>query len=118
VCGRQNPNLNQCILDNINNLKNKICEGLTDLNLPPLEPLNIDKLVISENANNKIYLNNVQITGVCDYIINSVSLDLDKITFNMDVSFNRLYLNGTYDIDIHILVPIAHKAPIYLTSGI
>ncbi|EFN61232.1 Putative beta-carotene-binding protein [Camponotus floridanus] len=114
VCGRQN--LNQCIKDNMNNLKSKICEGLTDLNIPPLEPLNIDKLVISETANNKIYLNNVQITGLCDFIINSVSVDLDKIIFNIDTSFNRLYLNGTYDIDIHILVPIAYKAPIYLTT--
>lgn len=100
------------------NLKNKICEGLTDLNTPPLEPLNIDKLVISETANNKIYLKNIQITGLCDYIINSASTDLDKTTFNIDVSFNRLYLNGTYDIDIHILVPIAYKSPIYLTTGI
>lgn len=118
MCGRQNPNFNQCIIDNINNLKDKICEGLTDLNVPPLEPLIIDKLVISETANNKIYLTNVQITGLCDFIVNSFSMDLDKIILHADVSFNRLHLNGTYDIDIRILVPIVHKAPVFLTSGI
>lgn len=116
VCGRDDPNLNQCIVDNINNLRSKICEGLTDLGIPPLEPLNIKKLVISETSNSKIYINDVQITGLCDYVINSFTADLDKLNFDIDVSLNRIYLNGTYDIDVHILVPIAHKAPIYLTT--
>lgn len=118
MCGRQNPNLNQCIIDNVNNLKGKICEGLTDLNLPPLEPLKIDKLVVSETANNKIYINDVQITGLCNLNLNSFSADFDKLIFNIDALFSRVYLNGTYDIDVRILVPIAYKAPIYLTSGI
>lgn len=116
VCGRKNPNLDQCIIDNINNLKERICSGLTELNLPKPEPLDIDKLVISETDNNKISLNNVQITGLCDYQINSFHADLEKLHFNIDASFKRLYLNGTYDVDVHILVPLASKAPIYLTS--
>lgn len=99
-------------------MKDKLCKGVAEINVPPLEPLVIDKLVISETANNKIYLNNVQITELCDFNINSFSVDLDKTTIDCDVSFNRLYLNGTYDIDVRILVPIVHKAPIYLTSGI
>ncbi|CAL1681947.1 unnamed protein product [Lasius platythorax] len=116
VCGRNDPNFNQCIADNINNLRSKICEGLTDLGIPPLEPLDIKKLVISETSNSKIYINDVQITGFCGYVLNSFTVDLDKLNFDIDLSLNRIYLNGTYDIDVHILVPIAHKAPIYLTT--
>ncbi|XP_029165340.1 uncharacterized protein LOC114936334 [Nylanderia fulva] len=116
VCGRKNPNINQCILDNMNNLKDRICNGLTDLGLPPLEPLNIERLVISDVSNNKIYINDVQITGLCDFNIKSFKVDLDKLDFIIDISLNRIYLNGTYDINVHILVPLVHKAPIYLTS--
>lgn len=117
VCGRKNPDINQCLLDNFKNLKDKICNGLTEMNIAPLnEPLNIDKLVISETDNSKIYLRDVQITGLCNYYMNSVSVDLDKLHLNFDISFDRLYLNGTYDINVHVLVPIAYKAPIYLTS--
>ncbi|KAM0731165.1 putative beta-carotene-binding protein [Formica fusca] len=116
VCGRRDPNLNKCVADNIKNLQERICKGLTEMNLPPMEPLNIDRLVLSETDNNKIYLNDVQITGLCSYIVKSVDIDIDKLNFNIEASFNRLYLNGTYDIDVRILVPIAHKAPIYITA--
>ncbi|KAL6428589.1 hypothetical protein ACFW04_007901 [Cataglyphis niger] len=116
VCGRRDPNLNECVANNVQNLRDKICRGLTEMNLPSIESLNIDKLVLSETANNKIYLNNVQIIGLCDYIVNSVTIDIDKLNFIIDISFNQLSVNGTYDIDIHILVPIVYKAPFYLTS--
>ncbi|XP_070156788.1 putative beta-carotene-binding protein [Polyergus mexicanus] len=114
VCGRKDPNLNKCVADNLQNLQDKICKGLTEMNLPPIEPFIIDRLVLSETGNNKVYLNDIQITGICNYIVKSVDINMDKLNFNMEVFFNRLYLNGTYDIDIRILVPIVHKAPIYL----
>ncbi|XP_029169665.1 uncharacterized protein LOC114939524 [Nylanderia fulva] len=117
VCGRKNPNLNKCILDNIENLRSKICNGLTELNLPPLEPLNIERLVISDSPQNKIYLNDVKISGLCDFQVQAFNADLnDKYDFDFKLHFNRIYLNGTYDINVQILVPIVHKAPIYLTA--
>lgn len=118
MCGRRDPNLNECVADNIKNLRDELCRGLTEMNLPPLEPFNIDKLVLSETPNNKIYLSDIQIMGLCDYIINAVTIDIDKLNFNFGASFNRLHANGTYDIDIRILMPIAHKSSIYITAGI
>lgn len=117
VCGRKDPNINKCVVDNINNLRDKICNGLTDLNLQPLEPLNIKRLTISDSPDSQVYINDVQITGVCDYNIKSFTADLDKFEFTIDVALDHVYLNGTYDINVHVLVPIVHKAPIYLTSN-
>ncbi|CAL1681948.1 unnamed protein product [Lasius platythorax] len=64
VCGRKDPNLDQCIVDNVNNLKN-----------------------------------------------------IDKLHFDVKISFGLLQLNSTYDFDVRIVVPIAQKGLVYITTN-
>ncbi|XP_029169744.1 uncharacterized protein LOC114939568 [Nylanderia fulva] len=116
VCGRRDPNLERCILDNINNIKPKICEGIPELDIPPNDPLILEKLVISETANNKLYMRDTKITGLCDFTINDFNLDMNTLHFDAKVSFGRLLMNSTYDFDVRLLVPIAQKGLVYITT--
>ncbi|XP_012538794.1 uncharacterized protein LOC105838060 [Monomorium pharaonis] len=117
VCGRKDPNINQCIMDNVKNLKNKICDGMPELNIGSNNPLLLDKVVIFDTPENKIYFEDIEVTGLCDYIINSLDFDIDKLHFDVDLSFKQIQINGTYDINLRILVtPIAQKAKVYFTT--
>lgn len=116
VCGRRDPNLNRCILDNIKNLRSKICEGIPELDIPSNDPLIIDILVISDTDNTKLFIKDAKIMGVCDFAINSLHTDIDKLHFEANISFGRIRLNATYDFDVRILVPIARKGQVYITT--
>ncbi|XP_012536726.1 uncharacterized protein LOC105836912 [Monomorium pharaonis] len=116
TCGRKDPNIDNCIVSSINDLRDNICKGMPELHSPPFEPFFLDSIAISDTDNAKLFLKNSKITGLCDFVINSFHLDLDKLRFDFDVEFKKVYLNGTYDFDIHVLVPFVHQGPVYLSS--
>ncbi|XP_011171045.1 uncharacterized protein LOC105203829 [Solenopsis invicta] len=116
VCGRRNPNLDQCILENIDNIKYKICDGIPELDVPPSNPFVLDTLAIIETHNSKIYMKNTQMTGLCNFDVQHLHLEFDKLHFDVDLKFRRLQLNSTYDFDIRLLVPIVYKGPVYITT--
>ncbi|KYN16234.1 PREDICTED: uncharacterized protein LOC108764352 isoform X3 [Trachymyrmex cornetzi] len=116
VCGRRDPNLDKCIVNSIDNLKDPICKGIPELNSPPLVPFFMKQITISDTDNAKLYVKDVEMTGLCDFVINSFHIDIDKLHFNMDLLFKHVGFNGTYDFDIKVLVPFVHKGPIYLTA--
>ncbi|XP_011879795.1 PREDICTED: uncharacterized protein LOC105568599 [Vollenhovia emeryi] len=116
VCGRRDPNLDQCILDNVENLKDKICEGIPELDIPSNNPVILDDIVISDSSNSKINLRDVKAMGLCDFEVKYFKLDLDNLHFDAEIFFKRIQLNGTYDFDIRLLIPIVQKGPVYITS--
>ncbi|EFN85084.1 Circadian clock-controlled protein [Harpegnathos saltator] len=116
VCGRKDPNLDECILKNVENLRSKICEGIPELNVEPLEPLYIDKIDIISTDNLKISVTDVYISNLCNYEIKYFHLDLAKKHFDVELLFKRIYINMTYGMDARILVPVAMKGKIGITS--
>jgi len=118
VCGRKDPNLDQCIVNNIENLKDKLCEGIPELNIQSVNPLVLDKLTIYDTSNTKLYVKDVQVTGLCDFVVNFLHIDIDKFHFDVDLLFKQIQINGTYDLNMQLLVPIIHKAKVYVTTGI
>ncbi|EGI62096.1 hypothetical protein G5I_09610 [Acromyrmex echinatior] len=116
VCGLRNPNLDKCIMDSIDNLKDLICKGIPELNSPPLVPFFIKQITISDTDNAKLYLKDAEITELCDFTINSFHIDVDKLHFNIDLLFKHVRLNGTYDFDIKVLLPFVQKGSVYFTA--
>lgn len=116
VCGRKDPKLDECIINNINNLKSKICEGIPELDIPANDPLILEELSISNTANTKLFLRDTSMTGLCNFNINEFHSDINKLHFDVKLSFGVLRLNSTYDFDVRLLVPIAHKGKVYITT--
>ncbi|XP_071645963.1 uncharacterized protein [Temnothorax longispinosus] len=116
-CGRKDPNYDQCIRNSAELLKDKICTGMPELNLPPNEPLIIDKLVVYDTANVKLHLSDVKVYGICDFVINSVHANPDKLHYDFNVNVKALRFDAMYDFNIHILLTqIAHKGILHVTS--
>ncbi|XP_011174745.3 uncharacterized protein LOC105206996, partial [Solenopsis invicta] len=116
ACGRKNPNINNCIMQSIEDLNERICIGVPDLESPPLEPFVIDHITISDSNNAKLFLKDSNILGICNFALNTFHIDLDKFQFNFTVTFPNVYSNSTYDIDIRVLLPVVHKGPIHFIT--
>lgn len=117
VCGRRDPNIQQCILNSVNNLKSKICEGMPELDIPSNEPLLIDKLIFFNTPQIKLNITNTQISGICKFNITNFHADIDNLYYDIELVFDQIRVNTTYDVDLHLLVDIMHKGPLYITTG-
>ncbi|XP_043274346.1 putative beta-carotene-binding protein [Venturia canescens] len=116
VCGRRNPNLDQCILKSVEGLREKLRTGMPELNVPPLEPMILKGFPLSETETFRAYAENVKLTGLTNFEVKSFHNDLDKNQLNMHVVFKRIDLDADYDINAKILVPIKGKGPIHIVS--
>ncbi|XP_071555952.1 protein takeout-like [Temnothorax nylanderi] len=116
VCNGRDPKLDQCILENIDNIKDKICEGIPELDLEPNDPFLLDRLVISDNPNSKIAIRDAKVSGLCDFVIKYLRTDLDKLHFDVELLFRQIQMNATYDFDIRLLIPIVQQGPVYMTT--
>ncbi|KYN02903.1 hypothetical protein ALC62_06302 [Cyphomyrmex costatus] len=116
VCGRKDPNYDQCITENIKAVKDKLCTGFPEINIPSYEPIVLDKVIIFDTNDVKLYLRDMKVYGFCDLVVNSVRTNLERNHFDLDILFRHLYLNATYDFDIRLLVRIANKGPVEATS--
>lgn len=117
MCGRKDPKLDQCILENIDNIKDKICEGIPELDVQPSNPFLLDKLVISDTSNTKIAIKDTKVSGLCDFEIKFLHADIDKLHFDVNLLFRRINLNATYDFNVRLLVPIVQTGLVYITTG-
>ncbi|KAL0101158.1 hypothetical protein PUN28_018780 [Cardiocondyla obscurior] len=116
VCSRRDPKLDQCILENIDNIKDKICEGIPELGVQPSNPFVLGRLIISDNPNSKISIKDAKVSGLCDFTIKFLHADIDKLHFDVDLLFRKIQMNATYDFDIRLLVPISQQGPVYITT--
>ncbi|XP_025994427.1 uncharacterized protein LOC113004651 [Solenopsis invicta] len=117
VCGIKDPNYDQCIMENLNNVKDKICKGLSEFNVPPSEPLNIKKVVVYNTNQLNLYLKDLAITNLCDYVVNSVNVDSDRLHFSFDITFKNLTIDALYNFDIQILVCLVHEGPVQIQAN-
>ncbi|XP_011879796.1 PREDICTED: uncharacterized protein LOC105568600 [Vollenhovia emeryi] len=116
TCGRE-KSFDQCVLSNIESLKDKICnEGIPELNVPSANPLILDNLVIFDTPSTKLYLKDTKVSGLCDFVVNLLHADVDNLNLNIDLTFKQIQINSTLDFNARVLVPIITTAPFYVTS--
>jgi len=104
-------------MDNIYNIKDKLCVGIPEFNISPVEPIIIDKIVIYDTDNLKLFLKDAKITRICDIIINSVHTDPERLHFNFELLLNHVYMNTSYNFNMHVLVPLASEGQGTITAG-
>lgn len=91
--------------------------GVPELQIPSLQPLYLDTMTFFDSSRINVILTNTYINGMCDYKINYFHLELEKNHFDIDVTFDRLEINGTYHFDMRVLVPIAATGTMFITTG-
>ncbi|XP_063991774.1 uncharacterized protein LOC135170153 [Diachasmimorpha longicaudata] len=117
ICGRRDPDLGGCIKTSIESLRDNLRVGMPEIHVPSVEPLNIEEdLTIANSDTFKAQTHNTKVYGVSEFNLTRVSADLDNTTLEIDASFDKLKLEGDYDILAQILVPIRAEGPIEIDA--
>jgi len=104
-------------VDNINNVKTKICSGIPEFNIPPNEQLTIDKIVIYDTDNLKFSLQDLKLAGFCDFDVTSFYMSPEKQQFEFDFILKHINTDALYYIDIRLLVRLSHKGLVHIFAG-
>ncbi|XP_036143724.1 uncharacterized protein LOC118644140 [Monomorium pharaonis] len=115
-CSRKDPNYSQCFADNINSVKSYVCTGIPEFNLPPQEPLIIDKIDIFDTDNLKMFIKNSKIRGICNFDVTSYNVSSDRLHFEFNFTIKNLSTDSVYNADIRLLVSFANEGLVYITS--
>ncbi|XP_028129584.1 circadian clock-controlled protein daywake [Diabrotica virgifera virgifera] len=107
VCKRSDPNLDKCVTDSVMTLKPQLAKGIPELEIPPLEPFDLDTIVLkSGNAGVRIDANFSKLiaTGASGFEVYDIKCDIPKNVFLFKLKIPHLEFNGDYDIDMNVLV--------------
>ena len=117
VCGRQNPNLNRCVENSVINLLPKLKDGISELDVPSLEPLDIDEIALVNLKDFDAVATNAKVSGLSKFQIKYLQVDLNSRKIDINIVFPKIILNSDFNVNARILVPISEKGPINLTTG-
>lgn len=106
VCQRDDPNLASCINNSITVLKPYLKVGLTELDVPSMEPLLLDSVELKSGNNATriaATLSNLKIWGPTSFIIQELKPDLERNVFKFKALLPRLHIEGDYEADARVL---------------
>ncbi|CAD7091840.1 unnamed protein product [Hermetia illucens] len=106
-CSRSDPGLNTCIKNSFNYLKPYLKDGLTELGVPSLEPLEIDELIMDNNAGAvriKARFSSIAALGASNYSVREVRNDIKNLRIDMSLGIPRVEVTGKYDVAGNVLL--------------
>lgn len=107
ICQRNDPNVDKCIINSIEELRPKMKEGIPELDVPGIEPLSLGQIGLArgpQGAKLTAVVNDVKVRGPSDFIIEELKSDLDKNRFDFKLLLPRLDFAGKYKMDIQVLL--------------
>ncbi|XP_047521226.1 uncharacterized protein LOC125060387 [Pieris napi] len=106
-CSRSDPELDNCIKRSFNHLRPYLARGLTDLDVPPVEPLLIDRLVMENSAGPvrvTATFSNITVIGPSNYTVTKIRSDLKKLRIDLGLVLPRIEVTGRYEVTGQVLL--------------
>lgn len=97
-------------------LRDKLRDGIPELDVPGIDPFQIDVVTLLDLPNFKARALNVTVTGLSQFEVENLHIDLEKMEITIHNKFKHLKMTGTYDIATRILVPVAGTGPVTITA--
>uniref|UniRef100_A0A336MQ15 CSON002427 protein n=1 Tax=Culicoides sonorensis TaxID=179676 RepID=A0A336MQ15_CULSO len=107
VCRKDDPKLGQCMKKSVEGLRPYLRSGIKELDIPPIEPILIGDLIVSESVPGQgvsITARDVKAYGPSNFILKKLDVVEYAKKYNFKVELPQLYAEGTYDIDGRILL--------------
>ncbi|KAJ8910907.1 hypothetical protein NQ315_003961, partial [Exocentrus adspersus] len=106
-CYKSDPNINKCIRNTFEHLKPYLVHGLDDIDVPSIDPLKIDNLVM-ENGKGvyrvKANFYNISATGGSNYTVQTIRADVTNYVIQLGVTFPKIEIKGKYDVSGNVLL--------------
>ncbi|KPJ16054.1 Circadian clock-controlled protein [Papilio machaon] len=101
-CSISDPNLNQCIEKSIELAGPKFADGIPELGIAPLDPVQLGTVVV-DNPALKLTFSDTVVTGLRDFKVNSYKMNTDKGKAVLDFTAN-VTLKANYVMDGQVLI--------------
>ncbi|XP_044743482.1 protein takeout-like [Chrysoperla carnea] len=111
VCKRSEPNVNDCIRNSVEQIRPKLLEGIPELEVPPIEPMEIPEVSLTrgpKSANIEALISNVRVWGPANFVIQTLESDLENNKFDFKILLPKLYFEGKYNLNARILLLNLH----------
>ncbi|XP_057338859.1 putative beta-carotene-binding protein [Microplitis mediator] len=113
ICGRRNPNLNECVKNSVDTLRPKLRDGIPELDVPSTNPLFMEEgLPLADSPDFKAGAKNVKIFNALDFEVKRLNVDLENKKIDIDIFFKKMKLQGDYHVKAKIVVPVEGSGPI------
>lgn len=107
ICKRNDPNVEDCIINSIEKIRGKLRVGIPELEVPGLEPLVIPELVIQRGTRFTATGTNIVVRGASNFKITKLKVDIPNNIFRFGIKIPALRINSKYSVNAKILsVPI------------
>ncbi|XP_031635981.1 protein takeout-like [Contarinia nasturtii] len=115
ICHESDPNINGCIASSIESLRPSLVNGIPSLDIPSIEPMDVGNLLVAESTRSNglhISAKNIRAFGASNFKIRGLEVKEYGKTYNVEVFFPKLEVDGTYDVSGQILLlPIRGSGP-------
>ncbi|XP_026764032.3 putative beta-carotene-binding protein [Galleria mellonella] len=103
ICKRDQSTIDDCVRHSIEALRPRLAAGLPELEVPGIDPFYIPELKAPGNNPVNVAGKDLRVTGVGNFTIKSLSVDLDTLTIKVRLRVPKLHIDGAYKIDAQIL---------------
>ncbi|XP_076238613.1 protein takeout [Calliopsis andreniformis] len=106
-CRKSEPEINKCITRSIDQLRDKLAEGIPELEAPAIEPLYLKEIRLLRGptgARLDVNLTDLKVSGPSTFKVRDLKADVENVVFTFKVFFDRLTFEGKYQIDARILL--------------
>jgi len=101
LCNRDDPNIEDCIVKAVDELRPRLMEGIPELNVPSIREFKINEIVISPTGSSyRIVGRNIVATGLENFRVFRLKADLDRNTFYIGVEFPSVDYRGQYSMNV------------------
>ncbi|XP_055694818.1 uncharacterized protein LOC129796516 [Lutzomyia longipalpis] len=107
ICKQSDPDLPQCMIRSIEQLRPKLAEGIPELDIPRLEPIDLgDLLVAGSNTQNGLTITakDIQSYGASNFHIKQIEVIEYGQHYKLQLVLPHLYTKGRYSIDGRVLL--------------
>lgn len=107
ICHRSDPLISSCIKNTLEDLRPRLIEGIPDLGIVPVDPLNIPRLEYKEENENfkmKQVLKNLTVHGIRETKLLDVRMDLNNLTMQIQMLVPSLKLTADYEMEGKLLM--------------
>ncbi|CAH1963277.1 unnamed protein product [Acanthoscelides obtectus] len=105
VCRRDDSTVGDCVLKNLEVIRPKLAQGIPEMSIPSLNPLEIPAATLDSGGSFKADFKNIRVYGGDKFVVKKFDLTVkDKFHFDLDLYLNDLRIICDYKIDGNILV--------------
>jgi len=120
-CSKKDPKLDLCFLNTLAHIQPYLVKGISELEVPPIEPLVIPELKM-ENGQGPVRVRaiftNITTIGPGNYSISKVRVNISSYRFDLHLTLPKIDVHGSYDINGNVLLfPIQSHGDFWALFG-